>query len=103
MKPYLAEALGTFVLVVGGVGSAVLAGDKIGHTGIALAFGLSLLAMAYAGGNAIGQRQYQERYGGNDPAQSAAGARMDPPYAWPSGSVAGLRRAQSLPSAAAFM
>jgi aquaporin Z len=54
VKPYLAEALGTFVLVVGGVGSAVLAGDKIGHTGIALAFGLSLLAMAYAIGHISG-------------------------------------------------
>jgi aquaporin Z len=43
-----AECLGTFVLVFGGVGSAVIAGDKIGNFGIAFAFGLSLLAMAYA-------------------------------------------------------
>jgi len=48
MKAYLAELIGTFVLVFGGVGSAVFAGDKIGYVGIALAFGLSLLAMAYA-------------------------------------------------------
>jgi aquaporin Z len=48
MKPYLAELVGTFVLVFGGVGSAVLAGDKIGNVGVALAFGLALLAMAYA-------------------------------------------------------
>src|SRR5262249_22819850 len=47
---YLAESLGTFVLVFGGVGSAVLAGGKIGFLGIALAFGLSLLAMVYASG-----------------------------------------------------
>jgi aquaporin Z len=47
MKRYMAEMVGTFVLVMGGVGSAVLAGDKIGYTGIALAFGLSLLAMVY--------------------------------------------------------
>lgn len=47
MKPYLAELVGTFVLVFGGVGSAVLAGDKIGNVGVALAFGLSLLAMVY--------------------------------------------------------
>jgi aquaporin Z len=47
MKRYLAEAIGSFVLVVGGVGSAVLAGDKIGYVGVALAFGLSLLAMVY--------------------------------------------------------
>jgi aquaporin Z len=48
MKTYLAELCGTFVLVFGGVGSAVFAGDKIGYFGIAFAFGLSLLAMAYA-------------------------------------------------------
>jgi aquaporin Z len=47
MKRYVAEFLGTFVLVFGGCGSAVLAGDKIGFAGIALAFGLSLLAMVY--------------------------------------------------------
>ncbi|HZR59281.1 MAG TPA: aquaporin Z [Terriglobales bacterium] len=47
MKPYLAEMLGTFVLVFGGVGSAVLAGDKIGYAGVAAAFGLALLAMVY--------------------------------------------------------
>jgi aquaporin Z len=43
-----AEALGTFVLVFGGVGSAVIAGEAIGALGIAFAFGISLLAMAYA-------------------------------------------------------
>ena len=48
MKLYLAEFVGTFVLVFGGVGSAVLASDKIGYVGVALAFGLSLLAMVYA-------------------------------------------------------
>ena len=48
MKRYLAEAVGTFVLVFGGCGSAVLAGDKFGFLGVSLAFGLSLLAMAYA-------------------------------------------------------
>jgi aquaporin Z len=47
VKLYLAEMIGTFVLVVGGVGSAVLAGGKIGYVGVSLAFGLSLLAMAY--------------------------------------------------------
>jgi len=36
------------VLVFGGVGSAVLAGDKIGYLGVSLAFGLTLLTMAYA-------------------------------------------------------
>lgn len=48
MRVYLAELIGTFVLVFGGVGSAVFAGDRIGYAGIAFAFGLSLLAMAYA-------------------------------------------------------
>src|SRR5213593_2441447 len=48
MNRYLAELVGTFVLVVGGCGSAVLAGDKIGYLGVSLAFGLSLLAMVYA-------------------------------------------------------
>jgi aquaporin Z len=48
MRRYIAEFIGTFVLVFGGCGSAVLAGDKIGYAGIALAFGLSLLAMVYA-------------------------------------------------------
>lgn len=47
MRRYLAEFVGTFVLVMGGVGAAVLAGDRIGFLGVAFAFGLSLLAMAY--------------------------------------------------------
>jgi aquaporin Z len=47
MKRYLAESVGTFVLVFGGCGSAVLAGEKIGFLGVSLAFGLSLLAMVY--------------------------------------------------------
>ncbi len=45
-----AEMLGTFVLVFGGVGTAVLAGEHVGYLGVAFAFGLSLLAMAYAVG-----------------------------------------------------
>lgn len=48
MKKYVAEMLGTFVLVFGGVGAAVLAGSKIGFLGVAFAFGISLLAMVYA-------------------------------------------------------
>ncbi len=47
MRKYSAEFIGTFVLVFGGVGSAVLAGAKIGFVGVAFAFGLSLLAMVY--------------------------------------------------------
>jgi aquaporin Z len=49
-----AEAVGTFVLVFGGVGAAVIAGDQIGNLGVAFAFGLSLLAMAYAVGPVSG-------------------------------------------------
>jgi aquaporin Z len=45
-----AEFVGTFVLVLGGVGTAVIAGDKVGNLGVAFAFGLSLLVMAYAVG-----------------------------------------------------
>lgn len=48
MKKYVAEFVGTFVLVFASCGSAVLAGDKIGFLGVSLAFGLSLLAMVYA-------------------------------------------------------
>jgi aquaporin Z len=48
MKKYLAEMIGTFVLVFGGCGSAVLAGEKIGFLGVSIAFGLTLLTMAYA-------------------------------------------------------
>lgn len=44
---FFAELIGTFVLVLGGCGSAVLAGAKIGWLGVSLAFGLSLLVMAY--------------------------------------------------------
>ena len=50
LKRASAEFLGTFVLVFGGVGTAVLAGDHVGYLGVAFAFGLSLLAMAYAVG-----------------------------------------------------
>src|SRR5688572_31958325 len=48
MNRYVAEFVGTFVLVFASCGSAVLAGDKIGFLGVSLAFGLSLLAMVYA-------------------------------------------------------
>ena len=50
MRNYAAEFLGTFVLVFGGCGAAVLAGTHIGFAGVAAAFGLSLLVMVYAVG-----------------------------------------------------
>jgi aquaporin Z len=47
MKKYLAELVGTFILVLFGCGTAVVAGDKVGILGIAFAFGLALIAAAY--------------------------------------------------------
>ncbi|QIS10272.1 aquaporin [Nocardia arthritidis] len=47
-KKWAAEALGTFVLVIGGVGTAVLAGQRVGALGTALAFGLTLMFLVYA-------------------------------------------------------
>ena len=58
MKQYGAEFFGTFWLVLGGCGSAVLAaafpGVGIGLLGVALAFGLTVLTMAYAIGHISG-------------------------------------------------
>jgi aquaporin Z len=58
MKAYAAECFGTFWLVLGGCGSAVLAaafpGVGIGLTGVSLAFGLSVVTMAYAIGHVSG-------------------------------------------------
>lgn len=47
-KKLTAEFLGTMWLVLGGCGSAVLAGSGIGVLGISLAFGLTVVTMAYA-------------------------------------------------------
>lgn len=58
MKKYGAEFFGTFWLVLGGCGSAVLAAAfpnvGIGLLGVSLAFGLTLLTMAYAIGHISG-------------------------------------------------
>lgn len=54
MKKYVAEFIGTFVLVFMGCGSAVLAGTFVGNVGISFAFGLSVLAMVYAIGGISG-------------------------------------------------
>ncbi len=52
MRKVTSEALGTFILVFGGCGTAVLAakfpGAGVGLLGVSLAFGLSLLAALYA-------------------------------------------------------
>ncbi|PZM13637.1 aquaporin Z [Rhizobium tubonense] len=57
-KKLIAEFLGTFWLVFGGCGSAVIAagfpGLGIGFAGVALAFGLTVLTMAYAVGGISG-------------------------------------------------
>src|SRR5512146_3346643 len=57
-KRAIAEFMGTFWLVFGGCGSAVLAaafpGLGIGFVGVALAFGLTVLTMAYAIGHISG-------------------------------------------------
>ncbi len=54
MNKYLAELLGTMTLVLFGCGAAAIAGDEIGFLGIAIAFGLSIVAMAYAIGPVSG-------------------------------------------------
>jgi aquaporin Z len=60
LKKYLAELIGTFVLVLMGCGSAVLAGKDFsglagtGTVGISLAFGIAVLAMVYTIGGISG-------------------------------------------------
>lgn len=56
MKKYLAEAIGTFVLVFVGCGTAALIGCDVtgGYLATAFAFGLSIVAMAYSVGNISG-------------------------------------------------
>src|SRR5208282_2225458 len=53
-KKYIAELVGTFVLVFMGCGSATLAGKYIGNVGISFAFGLAVLVMVYAIGGISG-------------------------------------------------
>ncbi|WP_052120001.1 aquaporin Z [Inquilinus limosus] len=54
LKRVLAEALGTFWLVLGGCGTAVLAGSHVGFGGVAAAFGLTVLTGAFALGRISG-------------------------------------------------
>jgi len=55
-KKYFAELVGTMVLVFMGCGAAVVLGTAtdVGHLAVALAFGLSIVAMAYVIGNISG-------------------------------------------------
>src|SRR6186713_848571 len=77
MKTYLAEFFGTFWLVLGGCGSAMLAAGYpdvgIGLLGVSLAFGLTVLTIAYSLGH-------------------VSGAHLNPAVTigfWASGSIAG--------------
>ena len=54
MKKLVAEFLGTFWLVFGGCGAAIIAGEHIGFAGISIAFGLTVMTMAYAVGGISG-------------------------------------------------
>ena len=61
MNKYISEMIGTMVLVLMGCGSAVFAGDTpgavstgVGTVGVAMAFGLSVVAMAYTIGGISG-------------------------------------------------
>ncbi|MFT5776400.1 aquaporin [Hyphomonas sp.] len=47
MKTFAAELVGTLTLILFGCGAAVLAGEHVGQLGIAFAFGLAIVAMAY--------------------------------------------------------
>ena len=57
MNKYMAEAIGTFALVFAGTGAIVIndvSGGSITHVGIALTFGLIVMAMIYAVGDISG-------------------------------------------------
>lgn len=54
MRKILAEFFGTFWLVIGGCGTAIFAAQHVGILGVSLAFGLTVLTMAYAVGHISG-------------------------------------------------
>lgn len=56
MKKFFAEAIGTFILVFVGTGTVVFGNgvEGVGHLGIALSFGLSIVAAAYSIGAVSG-------------------------------------------------
>ena len=53
-KKMVAECIGTFTLVFGGCGTAIFAGGSVGFLGVAIAFGLTVVAMAYGLGHISG-------------------------------------------------
>lgn len=54
MRKYLAEVIGTFTLVFFGCATVIFMVDKVGLLGVAFAFGLSVVAMAYSIGHISG-------------------------------------------------
>ena len=54
IRKLTAEFIGTFWLVLGGCGTAVLAGNQVGVLGVSLAFGLAVLTGVYALGHISG-------------------------------------------------
>jgi len=57
MKKYLAEFLGTYILVFVGCGAIIInniSGDEVSHLGIGLSFGLVVMTMVYAIGDISG-------------------------------------------------
>jgi aquaporin Z len=54
IKKYVAELIGTFILVFSACGSAIFANNAIGNLGISFAFGLSLLVLIYTIGSISG-------------------------------------------------
>lgn len=54
MKSYIAELIGTAILVIGGAGAAIFAGGSMGVLGIAFAFGISLALVAWIIGGISG-------------------------------------------------
>ena len=53
-QKFFAEFIGTFVLVLGGCGTAIFAGGNVGYLGVSLAFGLTIVAAAYGIGHISG-------------------------------------------------
>ncbi len=53
-QKFAAEFIGTFLLVLGGCGTAVLAAPHVGVLGVAIAFGLTIVAIAYGLGHVSG-------------------------------------------------
>ena len=53
-QKFFAEFIGTFILVLGGCGTAVFAGGNVQYLGVSLAFGLTIIAAAYGIGHISG-------------------------------------------------